>query len=81
MNGVVSVFPNEKMQLHTTQSWDFMGFPRNVHRAPTEGEVIIGMLDTGIWPESESFNDDGFGPPPSRWKGICQSSPNFTCNK
>ncbi|KAH7678177.1 Peptidase S8 subtilisin-related protein [Dioscorea alata] len=80
MNGVVSVFPNEKMQLHTTQSWDFMGFPRNVHRAPMEGEVIIGMLDTGIWPESESFNDDGFGPPPSRWKGICQSSPNFTCN-
>ncbi|KAF8654848.1 hypothetical protein HU200_061427 [Digitaria exilis] len=36
------------------------------------------MLDTGIWPDSPSFSDDGFGPPPSRWKGACQ---NFTCNK
>nr|CAB3455953.1 unnamed protein product [Digitaria exilis] len=35
------------------------------------------MLDTGIWPNSPSFSDDGFSPPPSRWKGICQ---NFTCN-
>ncbi|KAL5982113.1 hypothetical protein ACLOJK_016182 [Asimina triloba] len=32
------------------------------------------------WPESDSFNDDGFGPPPKRWKGICQTAGNFTCN-
>uniref|UniRef100_A0A2N9J9R9 Peptidase S8/S53 domain-containing protein n=1 Tax=Fagus sylvatica TaxID=28930 RepID=A0A2N9J9R9_FAGSY len=38
------------------------------------------MLDTGIWPESQSFNDEGFSPPPKRWKGICQNSSNFTCN-
>ncbi|CAN6197158.1 unnamed protein product [Urochloa humidicola] len=35
------------------------------------------MLDTGIWPDSPSFSDDGLGSPPSRWKGVCQ---NFTCN-
>ncbi|KAE8718059.1 Cucumisin [Hibiscus syriacus] len=39
------------------------------------------MLDTGIWPESRSFNDTGFGPIPKKWKGTCQSSANFTCNK
>ncbi|CAL5078902.1 unnamed protein product [Urochloa decumbens] len=44
---------------------------------PLEGEVIVGMLDSGVWPDSPSFSDEGFGPPPTRWKGSCQ---NFTCN-
>ena len=82
MEGVVSVFPNEKKKLHTTRSWDFMGFPQQVRRAPgVESDIIVGMLDTGIWPESDSFNDEGFGAPPSKWKGSCQDSSNFTCNK
>ncbi|KAA8539667.1 hypothetical protein F0562_026359 [Nyssa sinensis] len=80
MEGVVSVFPSEKKKLHTTRSWDFMGFPQEVKRTRVESDIIIGMLDTGIWPESPSFSDEGFGPPPSKWKGTCQSSTNFTCN-
>ncbi|KAJ0100790.1 hypothetical protein Patl1_06473 [Pistacia atlantica] len=80
MEGVVSVFPNGRKQLHTTRSWDFMGFSQSVKRATTESDIIVGMLDTGIWPESESFNDEKFGPPPAKWKGTCQSSSNFTCN-
>nr|KYP40423.1 Cucumisin [Cajanus cajan] len=79
LDGVVSVFPNEKKQLHTTKSWDFIGFPQNVERRNTESDIIIGLVDSGIWPESESFNDKGFGPPPSKWKGTCQAY-NFTCN-
>ncbi|GKG15751.1 cucumisin-like protein, partial [Tanacetum coccineum] len=46
---------------------------------PLESDVIVGMLDTGVWPEADSFKDDGFGPPPCRWKGSCDSK-NFTCN-
>ncbi|TXG49867.1 hypothetical protein EZV62_025742 [Acer yangbiense] len=80
MSGVVSVFPNRKLKLHTTRSWDFMGFSQKVERATTESDVIIGVIDTGIWPESESFNDTGFGPPPTKWRGTCQVSANFTCN-
>ncbi|XP_061349605.1 cucumisin-like isoform X2 [Gastrolobium bilobum] len=79
LDGVVSVFPNEKRQLHTTRSWDFIGFPLQAERGPTKSDVIVGVLDSGIWPESESFNDKGFGPAPSKWKGTCQTS-NFTCN-
>ncbi|XP_076954702.1 cucumisin-like [Bidens hawaiensis] len=79
MEGVVSVFPSRNKQLHTTRSWDFMGFPQDVKRAPLESDVIVGMLDTGVWPESDSFKDDGFGPPPAKWKGSCDSK-NFTCN-
>ncbi|XP_030451259.2 cucumisin-like isoform X2 [Syzygium oleosum] len=80
LEGVVSVFPNRKKQLHTTKSWDFMGFSRHVERSKTEGDLIVGVLDSGIWPESESFSDQGLGPPPSKWTGTCQSSSNFTCN-
>ena len=66
MKGIVSIFPNEKKELYTTRSWDFMDFPKYVTRTTLESDVIIGMLDTGIWPESQSFNDKGFGPPPKR---------------
>uniref|UniRef100_A0A0A0KSA0 Cucumisin-like n=1 Tax=Cucumis sativus TaxID=3659 RepID=A0A0A0KSA0_CUCSA len=80
MDEVVSVFPSEKHQLHTTRSWDFMGFFQQASRTTLESDLIIGMLDTGIWPESKSFSDEGFGPPPSKWKGECKPSLNFTCN-
>ncbi|PUZ68800.1 hypothetical protein GQ55_2G057600 [Panicum hallii var. hallii] len=78
MDGVVSVFPSGIHEPLTTRSWDFLGFPQTpTEELPLEGDIIVGMLDTGIWPDSPSFSDDGFGPPPSRWKGVCQ---NFTCN-
>ncbi|KAL6327040.1 hypothetical protein AAG906_013524 [Vitis piasezkii] len=81
MDGVVSVFPNGMKKLLTTRSWDFIGFPMEANRTTTESDIIVGMLDTGIWPESASFSDEGFGPPPTKWKGTCQTSSNFTCNK
>lgn len=37
-----------------------------------------------MWPESESFNDEGMGPIPSHWKGTCQHGKHFNdsnCNK
>ncbi|XP_022764504.1 cucumisin-like [Durio zibethinus] len=79
--GVVSVFVSQKKQLHTSRSWDFMGFSKKVKRSVIESNIIAGMLDSGIWPESQSFNDTGFGALPKKWKGTCQTSANFTCNK
>ncbi|KAL9415879.1 hypothetical protein AB3S75_039140 [Citrus x aurantiifolia] len=82
MEEVVSVFPSGTLQLHTTRSWDFMGFNESVTRnRSVESDLIVGVIDTGIWPESESFSDKGFGPAPKRWKGDCQGGRNFTCNK
>ncbi|XP_038707969.1 subtilisin-like protease SBT4.15 [Tripterygium wilfordii] len=79
---VVSVFPSTLRKLQTTRSWDFLKMPLSVKRnSQIETDVIIGLLDTGIYVDAPSFDDKGFGPPPSKWKGICQSGGNFSgCN-
>ncbi|OMO81030.1 hypothetical protein COLO4_23783 [Corchorus olitorius] len=79
MNGVVKVIPNHILKLHTTRSWDFLGFSQSDIGAKPEGDVVIGLLDTGIWPEHPSFTDQGLGAPPTKFKGVCQGA-NFTCN-
>ncbi|KAF3675367.1 subtilisin-like protease SBT5.3 isoform X2 [Capsicum chacoense] len=89
---VVSVFENKGKKLHTTRSWNFLRLeidngiihPSSLWNKARFGEdTIIGNLDTGAWPESESFSDEGFGPIPSKWRGICQSDsdPTFHCNR
>ncbi|KAG0465934.1 hypothetical protein HPP92_020098 [Vanilla planifolia] len=50
LDEVVSVFQNKQNQHHTTRSWNFLGFPLTAPRATLESDVIVGMLDTGIWP-------------------------------
>ena len=82
MDSVVSIFPSRTRSLQTTNSWNFIGFPEKVERnIVLERDVIIGVIDSGLWPEASSFSDDGYGPPPKRWKGTCQGNGNFTCNK
>lgn len=81
--GVVSVFPDPVLELHTTRSWDFLQTESGLS-APTyttTGDSIIGMIDTGVWPDSPSFNDAGIGPVPSRWKGVCTEGQDFKCNR
>ncbi|XP_065633197.1 subtilisin-like protease SBT4.15 [Quercus suber] len=79
---VVSVFPSKMRKLHTTRSWDFLGMPQSLKRNhQTESNIIVGVLDTGLYIDAPSFDDKGFGPPPSKWKGTCQVGGRFTgCN-
>ncbi|EHA8590220.1 Subtilisin-like protease [Cocos nucifera] len=79
---VISVFENTAKKLHTTRSWDLVAMERD-GRVPPQSiwaqakfgkDAIIANFDSGVWPESESFNDKGLGPVPSRWKGFCQNN-------
>ncbi|KAL7083282.1 hypothetical protein ACP275_14G151300 [Erythranthe tilingii] len=82
MEEVVSIFPNRYHKLDTTKSWEFIGLKLTSKRnLEIESNIIVGLLDTGITPESESFKDEGFGPPPAKWKGSCAHFANFSgCN-
>ncbi|PIA31035.1 hypothetical protein AQUCO_05300103v1 [Aquilegia coerulea] len=90
---VLAVYPNRILQLHTTHSPQFLGLindnfiptPSGLSEESDYGSnVIIGVLDTGVWPEKESYNDKGLDSIPSHWKGECVEGQNFTkshCNK
>ncbi|GAU42030.1 hypothetical protein TSUD_90640 [Trifolium subterraneum] len=72
--GVVRVIPNKILSLHTTRSWDFLRVKQDIvtgvlSRAQSGRGTIIGIIDTGTWPESDSFRDDHMDNPPPRWRG------------
>ncbi|XP_062195149.1 subtilisin-like protease SBT5.3 [Phragmites australis] len=88
---VVTVLESKMLKLHTTRSWDFMNLERDGQILPDSiwkhakfgQDVIIANLDSGVWPESNSFTDDGMGEVPARWKGSCRDSVKYgvPCNK
>ncbi|XP_077222669.1 subtilisin-like protease SBT5.3 [Tasmannia lanceolata] len=88
---VISIFENKGKKLHTTRSWEFMALEKD-GVVPSESlwtkarfgeDTIIANLDTGVWPEHESFNDEGMGPIPSKWKGNCtqDQAKSIPCNR
>ncbi|KAF9621843.1 hypothetical protein IFM89_028431 [Coptis chinensis] len=85
--GILKVTPERIGHLLTTRTPSFLGLNQSHGLWPNSNyadDVIIGLLDTGIWPERESFNDVGFSAIPEKWKGGCVSGQNFTvsaCNK
>ena len=67
---VVSVFPNEVNELHTTRSWGFLGLEESDGKIPTDSlwqkarfgeDVIIANLDTGNFPPLSGLPFDHFG--------------------
>ncbi|KAH7523643.1 hypothetical protein FEM48_Zijuj06G0033700 [Ziziphus jujuba var. spinosa] len=85
--GYISSVRDMPVKLDTTHSPKFLGLNSNAGLWPISNygeDVIIGVVDTGIWPESQSFNDNGFSEIPSRWKGKCEGGTQFNsslCNK
>ncbi|KAI6698878.1 hypothetical protein NL676_018997 [Syzygium grande] len=87
MSDVIAIRPDRVLQVQTTYSYKFLGL-NPLGGAWSESRfgrgTIIGVLDTGVWPESPSFDDRGMPPVPKKWKGTCQEGQGFNfsnCNR
>ncbi|KAK4435223.1 Subtilisin-like protease SBT1.4 [Sesamum alatum] len=83
MVGFISARPERKFSLHTTHSPNFLGLNQNMgfwNESNYGKGVIIGVLDTGIFPDHPSFSDEGMPPPPAKWKGKCEFNVTTKCN-
>jgi hypothetical protein len=88
--GVVRVTPDTLRKVDTWVTPGFLGLDDPATglwaRAGGVGQagenVVVGVLDTGIWPENKSFSDTGAGgkvvyTPPKGWKGTCAAGERF----
>ncbi|PNX83592.1 subtilisin-like serine protease, partial [Trifolium pratense] len=80
---IVSARPERILSLHTTHTPTFLGLKQGQGLWSDDNlgkGVIIGVIDTGIYPFHPSFNDEGMPPPPAKWKGHCEFTGERTCN-
>jgi hypothetical protein len=90
--GVVAVQQDKLNQLLTDSSTDFINaddlYPGLGGTADAGTGVVVGVLDSGVWPEHPSFADQGNLPAPATRSESCDFGENpltpeddpFTCN-
>ncbi|TFW25312.1 S8 family peptidase [Duganella callida] len=96
----VRITPDERQHVVTNYTPSFLGLdqPGGLWeqlggKAHAGEDIIVGVIDTGIWPENLSYADRvdskgqptfdpsgtlAYGPAPARWKGVCQTGEGFT---
>ncbi|KAH0782301.1 hypothetical protein KY290_001899 [Solanum tuberosum] len=85
--GFISAYKDRSVEAHTTHTSEYLKLNPSSGLWPASGfgqDVVIGVLDSGVWPESASFRDDGMPEIPKKWKGICRPGMEFNtslCNK
>lgn len=93
---VLAVVPDEIRQMDTVSSPDFLGLtgPNGVwaglvgaggSEADAGRGVVVGVIDSGIRPESASFQDQDHPAAPADWGGSCETEdeeafPTASCN-
>lgn len=85
---VLNVWPEELYKMDTANTPSFLGLtaPGGLHTLGNKGEdVIIGIVDSGVWPENPSLDDTDFSPisvTREDWAGTCETGtdPDFSCN-
>lgn len=88
--GVVSLEKDQLRTPDTTDSPAFLGLSQPGGLWSQLGGntragagTVVGIVDSGIWPESAAFAGGTGIPVPARWSGSCQAGVNFgtsTCN-
>lgn len=85
-HGFVAAYKDRTATIDTTHTFEFLSLDDSsssgLWHASNLGEgVIVGVLDSGLWPESESFKDDGMTKKiPSKWKGTCEEGQEFNAS-
>ena len=99
---VAAITADEERQLDTNYTPSFLGLdklPEGLWNQQAGGKqkagdgVVIGIVDSGIWPENKSFADrvdangeptfdadgtDVYGAAPAGWQGTCETGEGFT---
>ncbi|MDQ1816601.1 S8 family peptidase [Massilia sp. CCM 9210] len=96
--GVANITADSIMQMDTNYTPTFLGLDKTgglweqVGGKVAAGEnIVIGIVDSGVWPENASFADKvdangvpshsgttlAYGAPPSTWKGSCDTGEGF----
>ncbi|CAI5463594.1 unnamed protein product [Closterium sp. Yama58-4] len=84
---VAYVQESKVRKLDVLDSPNFLNLPNTLWKANTAASLnaagagtVIGIVDTGIWPEHPSFQDQSTNPypnPPATWTGKCQTTSDF----
>ncbi|RWW88405.1 hypothetical protein BHE74_00002717 [Ensete ventricosum] len=82
--GFLRAYPDRMYRLQTTHTPAFLGL--NMHQGlwnlSSYGKgVIVGLLDTGVFPDHPSFSGLGMPPPPAKWTGRCDFNASSCNNK
>ncbi|CAI5963420.1 unnamed protein product, partial [Closterium sp. NIES-65] len=82
---VAAVRRSRIFRKHTFDSPVFLRLPDSLWQtaggqSSAGADVVVGVIDTGIWPEHSSFDDTGLSGTPATWQGTCETSADFSCN-
>ncbi len=85
--GIVALELDKMSTIDTTLSPDFLGlnaaggvWSQLGGQANAGKGIVVGVIDSGIWPESASFANDKIASPPAGWNGECVSGTQFPKN-
>ncbi|KAL5162036.1 Subtilisin-like protease SBT1.9 [Glycine soja] len=86
-HGFVAAYPDRNVTIDTTDTSEFLSLDSSSglwHASNFGEDVIVGVIDIGVWPESEGFKDHGMTKKiPNKWKGSCEEVQDFNtsmCN-
>lgn len=84
VRGFVSLYPDKLVSLDTTHTPEFLSLNPSQGLWPTSSygeDVVVGVIDSGVWPESRRFNDTNMTRvSPTSWKGSCDHEDSYICN-
>ncbi|THF96874.1 hypothetical protein TEA_021284 [Camellia sinensis var. sinensis] len=83
--GFISAYNDKQIKLCITHTPEFLSLNPSTALWPASNygkDVIVGLVDTGVWPESLSFRDDGMRTSPilAKWKGKCEVGQEFNAS-